>query len=151
MCTQKNYVIAASFLPLFIPDFPQKSRGSCLHLSTSSQEFYGKIQHMNDRQTQINHKKILRLIQRLRSLTFQNLSPTERQTAKEYLVQLDEKYTNNQISLEEYKFLSLTFLMNGWSVARGEQFLYTDRDVGNFLDQSEKFAICDFLAQNLQD
>ena len=106
---------------------------------------------MDERQTQINHKRILRLIQRLRSLTFQNLSPAERQSGKAYLTELDEKYTNNQISLEEYKFSSLTFLMKGWSVARVEQFLYTDRNVGNFLSQSEKFAICDFFSQKLHD
>ncbi len=91
----------------------------------------------------IAQKKLLKIIQRLKSLILQDLDTTTREQLKAALLQLDKDYTNKIISLEEYKQKSLTLLCSYRDLCWSEQFLY--RETGNFLTQSEKFLICESI------
>lgn len=98
---------------------------------------------------QLNQKRLHHLTQLLKAKIFAHLSPTTRDDINAQLHDLDEKYTNNHISLEEYKFSSLTLLTKYWDQIRVEQFLYWH--AGTFLSQAEKLAITNFSPQKLQD
>jgi len=98
---------------------------------------------------QLNRKRVHRLTQLLKAKILATLPPQERERIKTQLLSLDEKYTKDQISLDDYKFLSLSILTKYWSASRVEQFLY--RHAGNFLTQAEKFTLAELSPQKLQD
>jgi hypothetical protein len=84
-------------------------------------------------------KQLKKILQRLKSLLLKDLDPEQRSLIKSQLEELDENYTNNKISFEEYKLNSVTLLCNFRNPHWVEQFLY--RETGNFFTQQEKFLI----------
>ncbi len=84
-------------------------------------------------------KQLKKILQRLKSLLLKDFDPEQRSFIKSQLAVLDENYTNNQISFEEYKLNSVALLCNFRDRSWVEQFLY--RETGNFFTQQEKFLI----------
>jgi len=98
---------------------------------------------------QLERKRVRRLHQLIKAKMMVHLTPQQRENVRAFLADLDEKYTKNQISIEEYRFLSLTYLMKDWDPARREQFLY--REASKTIPEAEKFAIAEFSPQKLPD
>ena len=105
----------------------------------------------SERERVIMERKLQHVIQRVRSLTFHHIDAVERARRHKRLKELDEMYTKEQISFDEYMFLSLTFLMQDWTAIRREQFLYSEAKIGKLLDSAQRWAIVEFSPQKLQD
>lgn len=84
-------------------------------------------------------KQLQKILQRLKSLLLKDFDPEQRSFIKNQLQELDENYTNNKISFEEYKLNSVVLLCNFRDRNWVEQFLY--RETGNFFTQQEKFLL----------
>ena len=87
--------------------------------------------------------RLRQVLQRLKSLILSHLEPTARAVTKATLAQLDEMYTNNTISIDEYKQKSLALLLQHWDANRREQFLY--REATKLLTDAEIFQLLEFL------
>ena len=96
----------------------------------------------------VRRRQLLRLLQRLKSLILKDLEENIRGQIKSNLLQLDESYLKNEISIDDYKLKSIALLTKFWDSCRVEQFLY--KEAGKLLSQQEIFTLTE-LSQNLRD
>lgn len=89
-------------------------------------------------------KQLKKILQRLKSLLLKDFDPEQRSFIKSQLQELDENYTNNIISFDEYKLNSVALLCNFRDPVWVEQFLY--RETGTFFTQQEKFFLVEKIS-----
>lgn len=89
--------------------------------------------------TDWQNKKLDRIIQRLKSIIFQDLTKEQRASIQTQLSNWREEYLAGRLPFDDYKFQALGLLCAQRDVNWVEQFLY--REANELLTDGEKFQL----------